>query len=258
MEAIVGSSLLHTLVAIGSAIYTLFQSFKFVQEGSLGLKLRFGKVIRNKDGTPKIIHPGFAWLIPYVDTLRRRHVRQQEVTLDEQIITLQSGLTFRVAGALYFRVVDIYKALFEIDQLDESIEQLSMGMLRDEVAKHSNHHDLNDTAKIAKDIFAQIKERTDQWGIELIDFRLTTVAPTSESAPIVNLEAAANMRSEVLKKVAGELGTTPEQLIATGMAAILVGAPLVATSSVSTTTNVRETAPNKSEEEDKTAKKPAA
>ena len=229
-----GTSVLHLGVVAGGAIVGAFKSIKFVQEGSRGLKLRFGKVVRNRDGTPKVIEPGFVLMIPFIETLQRRHVRQQEVTLEEQTITLKSGLTFRVAGAVYFRVGDVYKALFDIEQLDESIEQLSMGVLRDEVAKHDNHHDLSDTEKIAHEIFEKIKERTDTWGVALIDFRLTTCAPTAESAPIVNLESAATMRIKVIQDVAKKLGTTTAQLIRSGMAAILVGAPMVASSSVNT------------------------
>lgn len=228
METILGSSLPHIIVALGGAIVAFFKSFKFVQEGELGLKLRFGKVLRTADGKPKVIKPGFAWLIPWVDTLQRRHVRQQEVTLEQQTITLKSGLTFRVAGAVYFRVADIYKALFEITKLDESIEQLSMGVLRDEIAKHENHHDLSDASTIAQKIFDIIKERTDAWGVELIDFRLTTAAPTTESAPIVNLEAAAKIRAKIITESATELGTDTTALVESGLAAVLVGVPLVA------------------------------
>lgn len=147
-------------------------------------------------------------------------------------MTLKSGLTFRVAGAIYFRVTEIYKALFDIIGLDESIEQLAMGVLRDEIATHDNHHDLSDTAKIAEDIKKKIKERTDSWGVEILDFRLTTVAPTSESAPIVNMEAAASMRAKVIQSVAEELGSKPEDMVRSGLAAVLVGAPLVATSTL--------------------------
>ena len=238
MESIIASGIPHLIFAIGGAIVAFFKSFKFVNEGELGLKLRFGKVIRAADGKPKVIEPGFAWLIPWVDTLQRRHVRQQEVTLDEQTITLKSGLTFRVAGAVYFKVADIYKALFEISKLDESIEQLSMGVLRDEIAKHQDHHDLSDSGKIAADIFNKIKERTDTWGVALIDFRLTTVAPTAESAPIVNLDAAAKVRSDIITKMAEELGISPDELVRSGLAAILIGAPLVASATVNDLTYV--------------------
>lgn len=243
-----GTSLLHLAVVAGGAVVTGFKSIKFVQEGSRGLKLRFGKVVRDRHGDPKIIEPGFVFMIPFVETLQRRHVRQQEVTLEEQTITLKSGLTFRVAGAVYFRVHDVYKALFDIENLDESIEQLSMGMLRDEVAKHENHHDLSDTEKIAHEIFEKIKERTDTWGVDLVDFRLTTCAPTSESAPIVNLESAATMRIKVINDVAEKLGVTTKELVRTGMAAILVGAPLVASSSVNT--SIRQTLASDAEDAD--------
>jgi regulator of protease activity HflC (stomatin/prohibitin superfamily) len=158
------------------------------------------------------------------------------VTLDEQVIALKSGLTFQVAGVLYFKVDDVYKAIFEIEKLDESIRQLAMGVLRDEIAKHNDHHDLAETAKISAEIFSKIAERTDAWGVQLIDFRLTTVAPTSESAQVVNMEASALARKKVITEMAGNLNMSPEMLIQSGMAAILVGVPLVATTTVNSAT----------------------
>jgi regulator of protease activity HflC (stomatin/prohibitin superfamily) len=56
------------LGGILSGIIAFFKSFRFVREGERGIKLRFGKAVRKKGGTPKVIEPGFAWLIPFVLT----------------------------------------------------------------------------------------------------------------------------------------------------------------------------------------------
>ncbi len=55
-------------------ITTLFKTLKFVQEGEQGCRLIFGRVQRDWHGNPVIIQPGFVLLIPWVQTLKRRHV----------------------------------------------------------------------------------------------------------------------------------------------------------------------------------------
>jgi SPFH domain/Band 7 family protein len=55
----------------------LSKTFNYVKEGELGIKLRFGKASRDKDGKPRVIPPGFVMMIPWVDTLAKHHVRQQ-------------------------------------------------------------------------------------------------------------------------------------------------------------------------------------
>ncbi len=213
------------------ALFTFFKGMRFVKEGERGLKLRFGKVVRHKDGRPKVMEPGFIILIPYVESLVKRHVRQQPIPLDEQVITLKSGLTFRVAGILFIRVEDIYKALFDISDLDLSVKEEGMGRVRDIVAGHEDHSDLAETEKIAETIKQKIREKTDSWGVLTEDFRITVCAPTPESAVVVNLAAAAKQRIDSIKLVSEQLGVPVTELVESGLASVLVGAPLVSQAS---------------------------
>src|SRR3989338_9163814 len=125
-------SVLGAIITIVGALGTLlFKSLKFIQEGEQGIKLTFGKAKRDSQGKPKVIQPGFALLFPWVQSLQRHHVRQQTLKLDRQSIALADGLIYEVNAIVIFRVNDIYKALFEIDYLDESLTDISMGILRE-------------------------------------------------------------------------------------------------------------------------------
>ncbi|MGD1069320.1 MAG: SPFH domain-containing protein [Bryobacteraceae bacterium] len=126
ISEIVGS--LASLVVSGLG---LSKTFNYVKEGELGIKLRFGKASRDKDGKPRVIPPGFVMMIPWVDTLAKHHVRQQTIRFDNQEIMIRDGLIFRINAAVIFRVNDIYRALFEIEDLHTSITDIGMGILRD-------------------------------------------------------------------------------------------------------------------------------
>src|SRR3990167_9388157 len=86
------------LTLLGGAGVTVVKTFKFVQEGEQGIKLRFGKAVRRRNGAgervPVIHDPGFTILIPYVDKLIRRHVRVQTLELAQQTITIKNGLSY--------------------------------------------------------------------------------------------------------------------------------------------------------------------
>ena len=69
------------------------------------------------------MEPGFLFLIPKVDSLVRRHVRQQTIELNEQEVILKDNTIWVVSAVVFFRVKDIYKALFEIDDLDGGVQQ---------------------------------------------------------------------------------------------------------------------------------------
>jgi hypothetical protein len=128
------------LVLLGSALVTVFKSIAFVQEGQRGVKLRFGKAVRYRTGKnagqPKIVLPGFVFMIPYIDKLKRRHVRQETIRLDYQKIMFKDGMIFQVSAMLLFTVTDVFKAMFEIEDLGDAVETLGLAILREELSSH--------------------------------------------------------------------------------------------------------------------------
>ena len=214
------------LMALVGVLASVFKAFKFVQEGELGIKLRFGRALKNKDKSPRIIQPGFVLLIPFVESLKRHHVRQQTLRLDHQKVMIAQGLIFNISAVVIFRVKDIYRALFEIDDLDNSLIDLSMGILRD-VLSSKDYMELANMATISEELLHKLQEKAEEWGASFIQFKLTDCSPTAETAPLVNAGAGVKMKMEALKIAATEMGvdftTIPPILAAT-----LVGTPLVA------------------------------
>lgn len=218
---------LEGLFVVGGAIASLFKSFKFVHEGEKGIKLRWGRALRDKKGNPKIIKPGFIFMFPWIETLKRHHVRQQTIRMNNQQIMIKQGLIFNVSAVVMFRVSDIYRALFEIDDLDKSIEDFSMGVLRD-VLVAKEYTELEDMKEISAGLLGELRHKAEEWGVEFIQFNLTDCSPTSETASLVNARAAVSMKLEALKvaldSVDTEDGTVGE--LPANLAAVLLGVPL--------------------------------
>lgn len=209
----------------GGLITGAFKTIKFVQEGELGIKLRFGRALRNKDNTPRIISPGFVLLIPFIETLQRHHVRQQTLRLENQKVMIARGLIFNVSAVVILRVKDIYRALFEIDDLDNSLVDLSMGILRDVLAD-KEFSELSDMEAISGELLHKLQEKAEEWGVTFMQFKLTDCAPTPETAPLVNAEAGVKLKMEALKAAAKDMGVEVYALSPV-FAAALVGVPLV-------------------------------
>lgn len=159
--------------------------------------------------------------------MKRRHVRQQSYRFAEQRITLKDGLIYLIGGMIVFRVNDVYKALFEIDDLDNAVDNIGMAAIRDEVQK-LNHKDLEKNEAVEKKLLARIKTRGDEWGVDFIQFSLTDCAPTAETANILNSVVGASLRIRALKAAATNLKISVNKL-EPGLAAALIGIPIMAT-----------------------------
>jgi regulator of protease activity HflC (stomatin/prohibitin superfamily) len=202
------------LLALGLLI-----SLRFVKEGERGLVLRFGQVVR-RGGKPNVIEPGFLFLIPRVDNLVRRHVRQQTIELNEQEVILKDNTIWVVSAVVFFRVKDIYKALFEIDDLDGGVRNLCMGELRTVLQHLPKYDDIKEIDAVSRALMESVARRADEWGIQIIDFRLTNCMPTAETATFVTAQTAVSTRVKALQD-AGVM-YDPQ------LAAALLGAPVVA------------------------------
>jgi regulator of protease activity HflC (stomatin/prohibitin superfamily) len=233
------SEIAASLASLAVSGLGLSKTFNYVKEGELGIKLRFGKAKRDKQGNPQVIPPGFVMMIPWVDTLAKHHVRQQTIRFDNQEIMIRDGLIFRINAAVIFRVNDIYRALFEIEDLHTSITDIGMGILRD-VFTGRDHTNLSQTKEISALLLEELKEKAQQWGVDFLQFNIIDCAPTPETAQIIVAKAGVMMKAEALEEMAKRLRIPLEQLNPT-LAAVLVGVPLVASTSNATTAAGRET-----------------
>src|SRR5262245_41592064 len=197
----------------------LIITLRFVKEGERGLVLRLGQVVR-RDGKPHVIEPGCLFLIPRVDSLVRRHVRQQTIELNEQEVILKDNTIWVVSAVVFFRVKDIYKALFEIDDLDGGVRNLCMGELRTVLQQLPRYDAIKEIDSVQRALMESVARRADEWGIELINFRLTNCMPSAETATFVTAQTAVSTRVKALQD-AGVLHD-PQ------LAAALLGAPVVA------------------------------
>jgi regulator of protease activity HflC (stomatin/prohibitin superfamily) len=213
-----------TLVPIIATLTGAFKAFKFVREGERGVKLRFGRVIKTPDGKPKIFEPGFTLIIPFVESIVSHHVRQQSYRFPEQRITLKDGLVYRVAGMVIFRVVDVYNALFEISDLNSSIDDLCMTAIKEEL-EHLNHQDLRAAADMSEKLKKRVEERAKSWGIEILQLSLPECAPTPETANLINAELSVSMKLQGLFDGLRKHDLSI-QAVGPNLAAVLVGVPL--------------------------------
>jgi regulator of protease activity HflC (stomatin/prohibitin superfamily) len=208
------------ITLIGIAAIVLFMSLRFVHEGERGLKLRFGKVVRNKSGKPIVIEPGFTFLLPKADTLVKRHVRQQTITLDNQEILLKDNSIFIVSAVVFFRVEDIYRALFEIDELDLAVRNFCMETLRTVLQGIDGADGIKDIEGISKKLEQAAESRFQEWGIKLVKFGLVNCAPSRETASFITALPAVRARFDALRS---------QRISDPMMAAAVLGAPTINT-----------------------------
>lgn len=221
-------ALLPVFAALGGAI----QGAKFIQEGERGVKLRFGKVRRKRGGQPKIYEPGFAFVIPGVESLHRTHVRVRTLNLPTQEIVLSDGIEFEVGGLVQLSVndtpQDVYAALFETNGFNITIQDYVSGQMR-EVLAALTYEKVLAREQIIEQVADRIREQLARWGAKLIEFTLTDCSPTPTSARAILIGAETRLRTDALVVSAVRLANeTSVAALSPTVAAALIGTPVAA------------------------------
>lgn len=219
------------LVGAGGGLFSFVKSFRFVREGEKGIKLRFGKAKRKRNGSgelePIIYEPGFTMLIPYVDSLVRRHVRVQTIELPQQTITIKNGLSYIVDAVVRFQVKDIYKALFVVDNLDQTMNNVAMAELRDTLTPYEDETAMADVHGMSEKLTEKIKSHSNIWGVEIEQFSIVSCVPTPESQQIVNVKAGVKSRVGALLEGFKQMGIKDSGIGEyPQLAAALIGIPV--------------------------------
>ena len=129
-----------------------------MQPWEAALRTRFGKYIHS-------FAPGLHLRIPVIDSYHTYNVLPRVITLPHQSVRTSDGKTLAVSGGLAYSITDIEKVMLEVDDHDESLINLAMGLLADYISNHTNvectHDNIQDSVVIA------LREAASQWGIEV-------------------------------------------------------------------------------------------
>lgn len=225
--------------SLGGSVGAIGASTRVVHEDQRGMIMRWGKVTRHQDGTPKVILPGFRLIIPGVDQLRKVHMRTMTVNLPTQSIMLKDNTVFRVGGMIMVRVndtpQDIYQVLFETENIRASVADLCTAALRDLISGMT-YDQMTDPTALAEQAQAGVEERLAHWGLRVMSFKLTDCSPTTETARLVLISTETTFRANALVTAARVLaGSEAASRISPNLAAALIGTPVAATIGTQTT-----------------------
>ncbi|KAG2381548.1 hypothetical protein C9374_005932 [Naegleria lovaniensis] len=116
-------------------------------------------------------------------------------------VTTKDRIAADVNGIMFFRIQNPYKAVYEISDLYQSIEQLIYTSLRDAISKITLDEAIEGKSKIKDSISEDFKSLEESWGVKLTKFDIQSIeAPSSIAKSIEKLVAAQREAQAELEK----------------------------------------------------------
>ncbi len=178
-----------------------------IKSGEVGVLFSFGRVSR-------VLEPGFHWLIPLVQRVRRAPARAVTLNLAAQRVETEAGLVYDVDANLVFRMADPARAFVEIDNLPAGCRTV-MALAIQRVLRGKSREALAARAGFDEELTAAVRERVAPWGVQVDTAGFTSIAPSQKTLRLTQLGPLVAERVRALAALSAG-GLDPRAALAIG------------------------------------------
>jgi regulator of protease activity HflC (stomatin/prohibitin superfamily) len=191
---VIGIVVIAALAGLG--VVTLFASrfIKIVQQGSVGVVKRLGEF-------KAVDQPGMHILAPFIDRMEKVDVREFPMTGDQQAVITMDNVSLQVSATIFCQVIDVKSALFEINDFQLAVDQLSRTALRAVFGELSLDQALSQREMINSRMQDHMADATAKWGVRLNRIEILDITPPLNVVQAMSeqKEAEQHKRAAILK-----------------------------------------------------------
>jgi regulator of protease activity HflC (stomatin/prohibitin superfamily) len=159
------------------------QAVRIVPQASVLIVERLGKY-------HKMAESGFNLLWPFLDQVRpiflnargfnSIDIREQVIDFPPQPVITRDNVTMAVDTVLYYQITDPVKAVYEIADLGNAIQQLTTTTLRNVMGELALDETLTSRETVNVKLRDVLDEATDKWGVKVNRVELKNIEPPAE------------------------------------------------------------------------------
>jgi len=175
------------------AIILLINVVKILNEYERGVIFRLGRLVNPRG-------PGLVILIPFIERMRKVDLRTITMDVPSQDVITRDNVSVKVNAVVYFRVIDVNKAIVEIENYLYATSQLAQTTLRSVCGEA----DLDDLLIGREALNMRLQElldvATDPWGIKvsMVEIKHIDLPTEMQRAMAKQAEAERERRAKII------------------------------------------------------------
>lgn len=190
-------------VILGLGIVAFVAGIRIVNQTEKGLIETLGKYNR-------FAEPGFHWIIPIIEQMRKINVTEDMMEIDTQEIITEDKLNAKVDLVVYYKVnedeASVKKSVYKVSNWEPQITRLAQTTARNVIGT-MKFQDVNSQRNKLNAELAKILERqADNWGVEIVRVELKDITPPSDVQNTMNQV----IQAENTKRAAIDFATAKE------------------------------------------------
>jgi regulator of protease activity HflC (stomatin/prohibitin superfamily) len=192
LQFLAANPLLVVITAVVLAL--LIKSLQVANQYERSVVFRLGKFNRTAG-------PGLYFIWPFIEWLTKLDLRTITADVEQQEGITRDNVPIKVDAVIWYRIVDPERAVMEVKNVSNAVEQVSLTTLRTVLGQHT----LDDILK-AQDTLAEVMQKsidsvTEPWGVkvELVQMKNVEIPPSMQRAMAQEAEALREKRARLIK-----------------------------------------------------------
>ncbi len=181
MEPIIAIVLVLIGYGLGSA--------KLINQGNEALVERLGRYHRK-------LRPGLNFIVPLLDQIVMEDTtREQVLDIKPQNVITKDNIYLEVDGVVYWRIKDMERSFYQIDDLQQALTNLTATTLREIVARNNLEEANAARSEMNKALLEELNQTTGEWGVQIIRVDIQSITPPESVRRSMEEQRAAEIKS---------------------------------------------------------------
>jgi regulator of protease activity HflC (stomatin/prohibitin superfamily) len=179
--------------------------FAIVYDGQHGLRFTMGRA-------KAVVAPGIHFKWPIFQTFKIEETKHTTLDLQPQVIQLMDDLVYEVDCKVVYQIVNLRKAIIEIDDLVTGLQNRVVIAIQ-HIVSHQDRHSVKNVDEMCNSIRAELRPIEEQWGVQILQFGFSNISPSPTTLEITQLELLAKEKL-AMYRVLRDAGLSDEATVA--------------------------------------------
>jgi regulator of protease activity HflC (stomatin/prohibitin superfamily) len=203
------------LILAAIVVIYLIMSINILNEYERGVIFRLGKLLPQPKG------PGVILVFAPIDRIVRVSLRTVVMDVPPQDVITRDNVSVKVSAVVYFRVIDVRRAIVEVESYHYATSQLAQTTLRSVLGQVELDTLLSERDRLNQQLQHILDQHTEPWGIKVasVEVKQVDLPPDMQRAMARQAEAEREKRAKIIH-AAGELEASEKLAAAAAVMAV--------------------------------------